>query len=148
MTEKLYILYASQTGTAEDLAFEINDIAKSKNIVTDLKELDDISLEKFKEIKKVMVITSTTGEGDIPYNGELFFEKLFGTADINLSQMRYGVIALGDSSHYEFCKAGRDIDERLKYLGAFCILDRLECDYDTEGSIEWASKFFNLLNNH
>ena len=75
MTEKLYILYASQTGTAEDLAFEINDIAKSKNIVTDLKELDDISLEKFKEIKKVMVITSTTGEGDIPYNGELFFEK-------------------------------------------------------------------------
>ena len=128
MTDKLYILYASQTGTAEDLAFEINDIAKSKNIVTDLKELDDISLEKFKEIKKVMVITSTTGEGDIPYNGELFFEKLFGTADINLSQMRYGVIALGDSSHYEFCKAGRDIDERLKYLGANCILDRLECD--------------------
>ena len=148
MIEKLYILYASQTGTAEDLAFEINDIAKSKNIVTDLKELDDILLEKFKEIKRVMVITSTTGEGDIPYNGELFFEKLFGTADINLSQMRYGVIALGDSSHYEFCKAGRDIDERLKYLGAVCILDRLECDYDTKGSIEWASKFFNLLNNH
>ena len=148
MTEKLYILYASQTGTAEDLAFEINDIAKSKNIETDLKELDDISLEKFKKIKRVMVITSTTGEGDIPYNGELFFEKLFGTDDINLSQMRYGVIALGDSSHYEFCKAGRDIDERLKYLGANCILDRLECDYDTEGSIEWASKFFNLLNNH
>ena len=148
MENILNILYASQTGTAEDLAYEINDMAKSKSIETNLKELDDISMDKLQEMSKLLVVTSTTGEGDIPYNGELFFEKLFGTSDINLSKLRYGVIALGDSSHYEFCKAGRDIDERLKYLGAICILDRLECDYDTEGSIEWASKFFNLLNNH
>ncbi len=145
MENLLNILYASQTGTAEDLAYEINDLAKSKSIETDLKELDDISMDSLKEMRKLLVVTSTTGEGNIPYNGELFFEKLFGTSDINLSKLRYGVIALGDSSHYEFCKAGKDIDERLKFLGASCILDRLDCDYDTEGSIEWAQKFFEII---
>ena len=145
MENILNILYASQTGTAEDLAYEINDLAKSKSIETNLKELDDISMDKLQEMSKLLVVTSTTGEGDVPYNGELFFEKLFGTSNINLSKLRYGVIALGDSSHYEFCKAGKDIDERLKFLGASCILDRLDCDYDTEGSIEWSQKFFEII---
>ena len=145
MNNKLYILYASQTGTAEDLANEINEMALSKNIETQLNELDDISLDEFKEIRKLMVISSTTGDGEIPDNGQLFFEKLFGTDEVNLSNMKYGVMALGDSSHYEFCKAGKDIDQRLKNLGADCILERLECDYDTEGSNEWALKFFNLI---
>ena len=34
---------------------------------------------------------------------------------------------------------------RLKFLGASCILDRLDCDYDTEGSIEWSQKFFEII---
>ena len=44
MENILNILYASQTGTAEDLAYEINDLAKSKSIETNLHELDDISI--------------------------------------------------------------------------------------------------------
>ena len=66
---------------------------------------------------------------------------------INLSNLKYGVLALGDSSHYDFCNAGKILDEKLKELGANCILDRQECDFDTEGSIEWSNKFFEIINS-
>ena len=34
--------------------------------------------------------------------------------------------ALGDSSHFDFCGAGRKVDEKFQELGAKKILDRHE----------------------
>ena len=55
------------------------------------------------------------------------------------------MLALGDSSHYDFCNAGKIIDEKLKELGANRVIDRQECDFDTEGSMEWSEKFLSLI---
>ncbi len=147
MSEKLYILYASQTGTAEELAHEIHSLAKSKEIESVINELDDISIDKFKEMTKLMIVTSTTGDGEVPDNGQIFWEAISKIKELNLSNLKYGVLALGDSSHYDFCNAGKILDEKLKELGANCILDRQECDFDTEGSIEWSNKFFEIINS-
>lgn len=145
MAKDLYILYASQTGTAEDLAYQFNDWAKNKNFNTNLLELDDVSMDKLKDIQNLVVITSTTGDGEIPDNGKTFWENLIKLEDQNFNSLRYGVLALGDSSHYDFCNAGKIIDEKLKQLGAVCVIERLECDFDTEGSEEWSNKFFDKI---
>ena len=145
MSEKVFVLYASQTGTAEELAYEFNTWAKNKNIETELFELDDISIDKLKNINKLAIITSTTGDGEVPDNGQIFWSNLSKIEEKILVNLNYGVLALGDSSHYDFCNTGKIIDEKLIQLGANRVIERLECDFDTEGSEEWSSKFFELI---
>ena len=147
MNDNLYILYASQTGTAEDLAHDIEKTAQSNGFDCKLNELDDVPVDKLKEINKLMIVTSTTGDGEVPDNGLTFWEDLSKKTDFNLSNLKYGVLALGDSSHYDFCNAGKIIDEKLNELGAHSIIERQECDYDTEGSTEWALKFLEIIKN-
>ena len=145
MSDILYIVYGTQTGTAEELAFDIEKLTKDKGVSCQVFELDDISMSKLQEINKLMIVTSTTGDGEVPDNGLTFWENLSSLTNLNISNLKYGVLALGDSSHYDFCNAGKIIDEKLKELGANRILDRLECDFDTEGSIEWSEKFLSLI---
>ena len=145
MSDLLHIVYGTQTGTAEDLAFEIEKLSAEKGIESKVFELDDISMSKLEEIKKLLIVTSTTGDGEVPDNGINFWESLSSSNSLNISELKYGVLALGDSSHYDFCNAGKIIDEKLKELGANRILDRQECDFDTEGSIEWSEKFLQII---
>ena len=145
MTDTLQILYATQTGTAEELAFDIEKLCKQKGITSQVFELDDISMVKLEQIKKMLIVTSTTGDGEVPDNGLTFWENLSKLTELNISDLKYGVLALGDSSHYDFCNAGKIIDEKLKELGANRIIERQECDFDTEGSMEWSEKFLGLI---
>ena len=145
MSKILHIAYATQTGTAEELAFDIEKQCKEKSVDCQVFELDDISIEKLQSIDKLMIVTSTTGDGEVPDNGITFWEDLSALNELNVSNLKYGVLALGDSSHYDFCNAGKIIDEKLKDLGANRIIDRQECDFDTEGSMEWSEKFLTLI---
>ncbi len=145
MSGILHIVYGTQTGTAEELAFDIEKLTKDKGVSCQVFELDDISMDKLQEISKLMIVTSTTGDGEVPDNGLTFWENLSSLTKLNLSNLKYGVLALGDSSHYDFCNAGKIIDDKLKELGANRILDRQECDFDTEGSMEWSEKFLSLI---
>jgi len=145
MSSILHIAYGTQTGTAEELAFDIEKLSKNKGVSCEVFELDDITMDKLKEINKLMIVTSTTGDGEVPDNAITFWENLSNLSELNISNLKYGVLALGDSSHYDFCNAGKIIDEKLKELGANRILDRQECDFDTEGSMEWSEKFLNLI---
>ena len=145
MSEILHIVYGTQTGTAEELAFDIEKLSKEKGFKSEVFELDDITMDQLKQINKLLIVTSTTGDGEVPDNGLTFWEQLSSLTELNISNLKYGVLALGDSSHYDFCNAGKIIDEKLKDLGAIRIIDRQECDFDTEGSIEWSEKFLNLI---
>ena len=145
MSDILHIVYGTQTGTAEELAYDIEKLSKDKGVDCKVFELDDISMDKLKEINKLLIVTSTTGDGEVPDNGLTFWENLSSLTELNIPNLKYGVLALGDSSHYDFCNAGKIIDEKLKDLGANRIIDRQECDFDTEGSMEWSEKFVSLV---
>ena len=145
MSDILHIAYGTQTGTAEELAFEIEKLSKEKGVACQVFELDDITIDKIQNINKLMIVTSTTGDGEVPDNGITFWENLSASTELKVSELKYGVLALGDSSHYDFCNAGKIIDEKLKDLGANRIIDRQECDFDTEGSMEWSEKFLTLI---
>lgn len=141
---KLNLLWASEMGTAMEVADNIALMAKEKSIDVNQVELNDVSMDDLVIMKKVLVVTSTTGEGDLPMMGEDFWTEL-SEAEINLSNIEYSVCALGDSSHFDFCGAGRKVDEKFQELGAKKILDRHECDGDTEGYEDWSKNALEKL---
>ena len=144
MEKKLNILWASMSGTAENVANNLNEKAKLKGFDVNQLELNQVTMNDLSNMKNVGIVTSTTGEGDLPTNGEDFWDDLNNT-DKNFQNLIYSVCALGDSSHDVFCGAGKKIDERLEKLGAQKVLDRQECDGSDEGSEEWGNIFLDKL---
>lgn len=122
------ILVGSVYGGAEDVADETSKLLSEQghqvNIFTD-SSLDDVLIAN---PETLLVITSTTGQGDVPANLEpLYFEIKDKTPDLRDKQ--YAVIAMGDSSYGEtFCQAGKQFDEVLTESMAAQTLPLLEID--------------------
>jgi flavodoxin len=84
--------------------------------------LEDIDASRF-----LLLITATTGQGDIPPNLQPLAAALTDRAPY-MKGWRYALIAMGDSSYEHFCGAGRQLDGLLQELGASALLPRLEID--------------------
>ena len=135
---KVNILWASMFGTAEDVANDVfENTSKELGADIEINEMNDVTMDSFKEMKNVIFISSTTGQGDVPQNGDDFYNKL-SQADIDLSNMNYGVCGLGDSSHQYFCGGPKKIDKRMEELGANKVAETLTCDGDDEGAREYS----------
>ncbi len=74
-----------------------------------------------------LFVTSTTGQGDIPPNLVPLFEEMRECCP-PMPQLRYALVALGDSSYDNFCGAGRQVDELLQELQAQAVTPRLQVD--------------------
>lgn len=98
----------------------------------------------------VLVVTATTGMGDLPSNIQPLADELT-EANANLSHLRYGVIALGDQTYQDtFCGAGKKMDALFSKLGAKRVGARLEIDACTqpvpdEEALKWAEEWATLL---
>lgn len=124
---QLNILVGTMYGGALDVAEQVKPLLEKAgydvNIVEqptldDLTDGEDISL----------FVLSTTGSGDFPGNLVPFVRSL-SDASPSLGELRYGLIALGDSSYGDtFCGAGRKLDTLLEDLGAQRLGERLEVD--------------------
>ncbi len=144
MEKNLNILWASMSGTAENVANLLNDKAKSLGFTTNQLELNQVTMNDLSNMKNVAIVTSTTGEGDLPTNGEDFWDDL-KASDRSLNNIYYSVCALGDRSHDIFCGAGKKVDEKLTQLGANKVLERQDCDGSDEGSEEWGNAFLEKV---
>ena len=93
----------------------------------EVKVFEDGTLEDWQKYSQdvVLVITSTTGQGDLPDNIRALFASL---QDQYQPTLRYGVIALGDSSYDNFCGGGKHFDALLQEQGAQRVGDLLEVD--------------------
>ena len=140
----LDILYATQTGNAETVAKKLQLLAKNQGFNVNLVEMNHHNIDSFKHLRNVAIITSTYGNGEVPETGRDFWDEL-KSSKVEMKNLRYGLIALGDKSHEIFCGAGKAISKKLDELKCIKIIQNLECDGDTEGTYEWSIKFLEKL---
>lgn len=142
----LHILYGSQTGNSESLANDAANSAKSHGLIPVVKGMDEIEIGQLAMMEYLLIITSTYGEGAMPDNAEMLWEAANSDEAPNLENLRYSVLALGDTSYDLFCQAGIDWDNRLEALGAKRLFDRVDCDVDFEAPAEkWISEVIPLM---
>ena len=140
----LDILYATQTGNAETVAKKLQLLAKNQGFYANLVEMNYHNINTFRQLRNVAIVTSTCGNGEVPEMGIDFWNEL-KSSKVEMVNLRYGLIALGDKSHKIFCGAGKAISKKLDDLKCIKVIQNLECDGDTEGTYEWSIKFLEKL---
>eukprot|EP00970_Alexandrium_tamarense_P004092 scaffold693_cov200-Alexandrium_tamarense.AAC.94 len=177
---KVTILYGSATGNAEhiakDLAASINtasSVTIDKSIFTsaDVMEMDQFKKKKLFEgwadappvvpptasnqvVRKhaLIVIASTTGNGDAPENASRFIRfikrappaALTTHSDPPLQHVAYAVLALGDTNYDQFCATGKLVDRKLaEWGGTRCGGDSVSSS-GSDGGVVQREKFHGL----
>ncbi|AUQ24444.1 flavodoxin [Dickeya zeae] len=114
-------------GNALLVAEEAEGILKAHG--HEVKIFEDASVDDWLAYSQqtVLVVTSTTGQGDLPESILPLYEGLREKVGYQ-PDLHYGLIALGDSSYDTFCGGGHQFDALLQEMGAKRVGELLEID--------------------
>ncbi len=138
------VLYGSQSGTAEALSKQLRKTAVATGYNPQVGTLDGFDFASLPEVRHLLVVCSTFGEGDPPDNAQKFTDWILSDDAPRLEGVSYSVCALGDRSYTHFCKTGTDLDARLAELGATRLADCVTCDVAYEDDFAaWSGQVFS-----
>jgi sulfite reductase (NADPH) flavoprotein alpha-component len=141
----IHILWGSQSGNAQNLAHVISE-SLSDEFNPEVHDMGSMDPEEIHNIKTLLIVTSTYGDGEPPDNASEWMSFLKFSSELDLSHLNYAVIGLGDTYYPHFCQAGKDFDEYLSNRGAHAMLKRLDCDlYYEEQYPDWLNDLKTVL---
>lgn len=145
VTNKITIAYGTETGNSKKLAGEFAAKAKKSGINAKVVSLDQYRLNDLPKEDYFLSIVSTHGEGEPPAAARKFYDHIH-TNGFKLEKLKYGVLALGDSSYPLFCTAGEEVDMQLEKLGGKRIIPLQKCDVDYESEANgWFTEVLSQL---
>jgi sulfite reductase alpha subunit-like flavoprotein len=125
----LYILYGSETGNAEGIALDLAE----KPLPSHFSSVVCQPLENFKKLSKdwtepptegkkhgIILISSTTGNGDAPENASRFVRYIKRKQTVETQPFQhctFSVLGLGDTNYDQFCAIGKLLDKKVAELG-------------------------------
>nr|BFF11695.1 bifunctional nitrate reductase/sulfite reductase flavoprotein subunit alpha [Microbacterium flavescens] len=144
--DEVTVLWGSQTGNAEEVASTCAATLTARGIPARTVSMVDMSLTDLASVRKLLVVTSTFGDGGPPDNAADLWDELSSDTVPELPGLDYAVFAIGDSSYDDFCGHGRSIDARLGALGATALLPRVDCEPDyAEPAAAWLEEVISTI---
>ena len=143
--KKITLVYGTETGNSKRVATDLATKAKKNNVIVKLASLDQYRLNDLTREENLFVVISTQGDGEPPVAAQKFYDHIHNNG-FRLDNVKYGVLALGDTSYPMFCKTGEDVDAQLQKLGGKRIVPIKKCDVDYEPDAEaWFTEVLQSL---
>lgn len=143
--KKISLVFGTETGNAKKLAAQLATVAKKKGVNAKLTGLDQYRFDDLAKEEYLFVVISTQGEGEPPIPAKKFYEYIHAN-QLQLPNLKYSVLALGDTSYPMYCKTGEDVDLQLSNFGAKRVVPMQKCDVDyEEDAMQWFEKVLNTL---
>jgi len=143
-SKNIVVLYASQTGTAQEIATNIAAEAVASGLSAKACGFNEFGFENLTPEKApvVVIVASSTGDGDPPDNSAKFFVSLkrkSNPPDL-LKGVRFACLGLGDSNYTRFCAVPKTFCKRFDELGAERFYQCIEVD-EVDGIEETVEKW-------
>jgi sulfite reductase (NADPH) flavoprotein alpha-component len=138
---RITVLYGSQTGNAKRAAEALAKSLEAEGLAVRLLATGAYPTRELAAERLLLLVVSTQGEGEPPEDALGFVEFVLGRRAPKLPELKFSVLALGDSSYPRFCETGRQLDARLAELGAQRLQPLAEADVDIEAvATPWRAK--------
>ena len=123
--KQVVILYASETGTAEEFAEQIGRTCERHGIEAPVLPMDEYNVQNLPTEQFVVFVVATTGAGEMPANGLRFWRFLLrkDLPSHSLTRTHVALCGLGDSGYKEFNFAAKKLYRRLLQLSASFLVD-------------------------
>ncbi|WFC95518.1 NADPH--hemoprotein reductase [Malassezia brasiliensis] len=155
--KRLVVFFGSQTGTAEEYAIRLAREAKERYgvgvLVLDIQDEEMDKLDQLPEDSVAIFVMATYGEGE-PTDNAVEFMEFLRSPDVafsensTLNNVHYVALGLGNKTYEMYNETIKQLDERMRELGAQRIGEVGLCDDDAsieEDYLAWKDPMFEQL---
>ncbi len=120
------IIYASQTGVAEQLAWATANSLKQSKQRIDICSIQHVKAQDIQAAENVLIIASTYGTGEAPDAAQSFVKNIMSTSQ-QLSTVKFAVLALGSKEYAEsYCAFGQQLHAWFEQNAATALFPLIE----------------------
>ncbi|KAN0008900.1 hypothetical protein ACTFIU_010182 [Dictyostelium citrinum] len=152
MSKKCTIIYATESGTSQEVAEKLSRDLVSYEIKPRLVDVANYNKLELPMEKIVIFVLSTTGHGEVPDPMKPLWNFLLikSLPSNSLANTKFAILGLGDSSYTTYNFAAKKLYQRLQSLGGTPLLRRgdaddqhdLGIDYEVE---KWSQELISKL---
>jgi len=127
MAQTWLIGFASQSGFAEQLAWQTAGQLQAANVPVRVQPLAQLDEHQLRNASKALFVVSTFGDGQAPDSARGFERKLLAQS-LDLKQLNYALLALGDRQYQQFCGFAKRLHDWLGRQSANSFFAPVEVD--------------------
>ncbi|NAS00389.1 sulfite reductase subunit alpha [Acinetobacter haemolyticus] len=121
------VVYASQTGQAEMWAKHTAEQLQVAGKNVSLVDIQQLTKHHLQQSNTILWVVSTYGQGDAPDTAQDFVHKIL-VENLDLSQLSFAILALGDKRYPNFCQFGQTIEQWLLQQNAQSLFPTINVD--------------------
>ncbi|KAG0598147.1 hypothetical protein M758_12G050000 [Ceratodon purpureus] len=153
--QKMLVLYATQTGNAQDVAERVGREAARHHFKPVVESMHLYDANELPQESVVVFVVSTTGQGEPPQSMRAFWRSLLRRSLGHrwLESTLFAVFGLGDSGYQKYNVTGKKLDRRLLDLGGQAVVPRGLGDDQHPSGFEagldpWLAELWVALRQH
>ncbi|WP_248767519.1 sulfite reductase flavoprotein subunit alpha [Pseudomonas sp. MWU12-2345] len=143
-TSAWLIGFASQSGFAEQMAWQSAGQLQAAGVPVRVSPLADINERDLRESQHALFVVSTFGDGEAPDSARGFERKVLGQP-LSLGTLNYSVLALGDRQYQHFCGFARRLHRWLEARGGNTLFAPVEVDNGDPYALRYWQQQLNQL---